>query len=175
MTEFMQRWEYGSSEFGWRAVGDADFIADLHSQTVQRTITPQEQTAILAFMRGGERKHGFANREQPPIGALHFAEEVFFFLKKWDYKTSEFGRRVLGDPSFITELKKAGDEGRSPTLRTVQRVREFMKGGAAKHRASARQPMPEAKPKRRPKADAKPDPGAKPKRARTRQREASPA
>lgn len=68
-----------------------------------------------------------------------FTERVETFMKMWGYTDSEFGRRALGDPNFILELRRAG---RSPTLRTVQKIEEYMKGGAKRHAQTARAKVP---------------------------------
>ena len=68
-----------------------------------------------------------------------FPERVEAFIKMWGYTDSEFGRRALGDPNFILELRRSG---RSPTLRTVQKIEEFMKGGAKRHATAARSKVP---------------------------------
>jgi hypothetical protein len=65
----------------------------------------------------------------------NFLEQVEVFLSQWGYTDSEFGRAAMGDPNFLTLLRKGE---RSPTLRTVDRVREFMSGGEAKHALAVR-------------------------------------
>lgn len=46
------------------------------------------------------------------------------FIKKHGMKPSRFGKLAVGDPCFVLELLR----GRSPTLRTVERIEKFMKG-----------------------------------------------
>jgi hypothetical protein len=51
-----------------------------------------------------------------------FTEELAAFLAATGITPSGFGRRALGDPNFVAELK----QGRSPNLRTIARARAFM-------------------------------------------------
>jgi hypothetical protein len=54
--------------------------------------------------------------------AKDFTDELAAFLAATGIKPSGFGRRALGDPNFVAELK----HGRSPNLRTIARARAFM-------------------------------------------------
>jgi hypothetical protein len=57
-----------------------------------------------------------------------FAAEVAAFLKQADMKPATFGKGAIGDPMFVTDLEK----GRAPNLRTIDRVRDFMRKHGAK-------------------------------------------
>lgn len=46
------------------------------------------------------------------------------FLKRHGMKPTKFGRLALKDPGFVRGL----NEGRSPTMRTVERLETFMEG-----------------------------------------------
>jgi hypothetical protein len=52
----------------------------------------------------------------------HFAKEVQTFLDATGYTPTRFGNECLNDPHFIPMLR----DGRSPTARTMDRVREWM-------------------------------------------------
>ena len=52
-----------------------------------------------------------------------FREEVAVFLSASGMKPSRFGRAAPGDPGFVAELNR----GRAPNLRTIARVRAFIK------------------------------------------------
>lgn len=47
------------------------------------------------------------------------------FLKRHGMKPTKFGRLAMKDPGFVKGLF---EEGRSPTIRTVERIEAFMKG-----------------------------------------------
>lgn len=51
-----------------------------------------------------------------------FTDDVEKFLKKTGVEPTIFGREALGDPSFVFDLRK----GRSPSARTMDKVREWM-------------------------------------------------
>lgn len=51
-----------------------------------------------------------------------FRTEVEDFLEASDIDPTTFGREALNDPSFVFDLRK----GRSPSVRTIDRVHEFM-------------------------------------------------
>jgi predicted transcriptional regulator len=52
----------------------------------------------------------------------HFAATVDAFLKASRMKATDFGREAVGDPSFITHLRR----GRSPSLATADKVLAFI-------------------------------------------------
>jgi hypothetical protein len=51
-----------------------------------------------------------------------FVERVEAFLVRSGMRPTDFGRESLGDPSFITHLRR----GRSPSLDTADRVNAFI-------------------------------------------------
>ena len=51
-----------------------------------------------------------------------FTDDVEKFLKRTGVEPTIFGREALGDPSFVFDLRK----GRSPSARTMDKVREWM-------------------------------------------------
>jgi hypothetical protein len=51
-----------------------------------------------------------------------FAGEVEAFLVASRMKPTDFGREAVGDPGFITHLRR----GRSPSLATADKVRAFI-------------------------------------------------
>ena len=51
-----------------------------------------------------------------------FRERVETFLEASGCKPTEFGRQAVGDPSFVTHLRR----GRSPTLATADKVLAFI-------------------------------------------------
>ena len=61
-------------------------------------------------------------------------EECEAFVALWEYGAADFSRRAVNDGSFLTKLRG----GRSPSERTMMKVRAFMEGGAAKHSKAAR-------------------------------------
>ncbi|GGC63795.1 hypothetical protein GCM10011504_47510 [Siccirubricoccus deserti] len=52
-----------------------------------------------------------------------FLAEVEAFLAASRMKPTDFGREAVGDPSFITHLRR----GRSPSLATADKVRVFIR------------------------------------------------
>jgi sulfate adenylyltransferase subunit 2 len=54
--------------------------------------------------------------------AQSFLAEIEDFLVKADTDASNLGKQALGDPSFVFDLRK----GRSPSTRTMERVREWI-------------------------------------------------
>ena len=56
-----------------------------------------------------------------------FTREVEAFLSQHSFEAATFGRKALNDPSFVNDLR----EGRSPTLKTIEKVRDFMASVAA--------------------------------------------
>lgn len=59
-----------------------------------------------------------------------FCQEVEAFLAESQMNATALGREALNDPGFVFDLRS----GRAPSLRTVERVREFM---VAKSRAAS--------------------------------------
>ena len=51
-----------------------------------------------------------------------FLDELAEFMKAYGFSESDFGRLFMRDPNFISETKA----GRSPTLRTVDRLGSMM-------------------------------------------------
>ena len=51
-----------------------------------------------------------------------FAVRVEAFLVKTGMRASDFGREAIGDPNFVTHLRR----GRSPTLATADKVTAFI-------------------------------------------------
>lgn len=58
----------------------------------------------------------------PRTYSEQFTAEVEAFLATSRMKPSDFGREAIGDPSFVTHLRR----GRSPSLATADRVRAFI-------------------------------------------------
>lgn len=58
-----------------------------------------------------------------------FLDDVESFLTEADLKPTQFGKEALGDPSFVFNLRN----GRSPSAKTMDRVREWI----ASRRAAA--------------------------------------
>ena len=54
--------------------------------------------------------------------AQSFRDEVEAFLKETGIEPTRFGREALKDPRFVFDLR----EGRSPSGRTMDRVRDWM-------------------------------------------------
>lgn len=55
-----------------------------------------------------------------------FLAEVDAFLSRTGMDPTRFGRQALNDPNFVFSVRK----GRSPSLRTIDRVRQFMADAA---------------------------------------------
>lgn len=140
---FMALWGYTDDEFGRRAMGDGDLMKNLRL-TPDNEITIEIRGELIEFMRGGASKHAKARRDKRPLPAPPptFLQRIETFVKTWGYTESEFGRRAMGDPNFITELRKTDKGRRSPTLRTIERVDHFMLGGALKHSRQVRERNP---------------------------------
>ena len=51
-----------------------------------------------------------------------FHATVEEFLERTGFKTTEFGRQAVGDPSLVLNLRR----GRSPTLATADRILAFI-------------------------------------------------
>lgn len=52
--------------------------------------------------------------------------EIAVFREKADMTESAFGRAAINDPNFVGDLRA----GRQPSLKLIDRVREFMQRGA---------------------------------------------
>lgn len=52
--------------------------------------------------------------------------EIAVFREKADMTESAFGRAAVNDPNFVGDLRT----GRQPSLKLIDRVREFMQCGA---------------------------------------------
>lgn len=52
-----------------------------------------------------------------------FVEEINGFLERYGISPTMFGREVRNDPTFVSRMRK----GRSPTLKSVDQIRENMK------------------------------------------------
>ena len=108
---FIQRRGMTRTGFGEAALRDPSFVAE-----AGRGRSPRLDTAdrLLAFM-GLE-----------PIGP-GFRREVDAFLAVTGAKSSELGREVSGNPSFVSWLRRGG----SPRLATVDKARAWMVGAAS--------------------------------------------
>jgi hypothetical protein len=53
---------------------------------------------------------------------VHLLREVENFLRHSEISPARFGRKAMGDPRFVFDLRK----GRDPRPRTVARVRAFL-------------------------------------------------
>lgn len=62
-----------------------------------------------------------------------FTNDVEKFLKRTGVDPTSFGREALGDPSFVFDLRK----GRSPSARTMDKVREWMNDWKASTKTEA--------------------------------------
>ncbi len=102
--------------FGRDAVDDGSFLGRLDRGSDVRLETADR---VLAFL-GKE-----------PMGP-RFLREIEAWLRVTRTKAHLLGRQALGDPTFVLRLSR----GRSPTLRTFDRVRAFM---AANARAAERE------------------------------------
>lgn len=60
------------------------------------------------------------------------AVEIRAFLAETGWRPHWLGKRALNDPAFAQQVL---DKGRSPTGRTAERVRAFMREALAAHRA----------------------------------------
>ena len=96
--------------FGRDAVDDGSFLGRLDRGSDVRLETADK---VLAFL--GEE----------PMGP-RFLCEIEAWLRVTRTKPHLLGRQALGDPTFVLRLSR----GRSPTLRTFDRVRAFMAANA---------------------------------------------
>jgi len=73
--------------------------------------------------------------------ASAFLSEIEAFLARQRAAPSTFGRGAVGDPNFVWELRA----GRAPSLRLVDRAREYMRtASTARGRAAHAAAEPEA-------------------------------
>lgn len=54
-----------------------------------------------------------------------FIAEIEAYLERTQMPKSVFGRKAVGDPTFLIDL----GSGRSPSIRLVEKAREFMRTG----------------------------------------------
>ena len=59
--------------------------------------------------------------------AQSFLTDIESFLTDAEIDSTTLGKQALGDPSFVSDLRK----GRSPSSRTMERVRNWMRTMAA--------------------------------------------
>lgn len=60
------------------------------------------------------------------VTAESFLSEIDAFLKAKEMSESAFGKAVVGDPNFVSDLRA----GRSPGLKTVGKVATYLKANA---------------------------------------------
>jgi hypothetical protein len=60
------------------------------------------------------------------VTAESFLSEIDAFLKAKGVSESAFGKAVVGDPNFVSDLRA----GRSPGLKTVGKVADYLKANA---------------------------------------------
>ncbi len=72
--------------------------------------------------------------------AQTFLAEIETYLNRSGSDATTFGKQVLGDPSFVFDLRK----GRSPSTRTMEKVRAAMLKPEAPHSAPAQAIAPKA-------------------------------
>lgn len=56
------------------------------------------------------------------LTAQAFQTEIENFLSRTGMAASAFGKAAVGDPSFVKEIR----EGRTPSLKTAERVIQFI-------------------------------------------------
>ena len=97
--------------FGKAALGDPGLVSSLRRGRSPRVSTVDR---VLDFM------------SDSPLSSA-FLGEVEAYLSVTQMKRSVLGARAVGNPSFVAQLCR----GVSPTLRSVHRVREWMKAHAS--------------------------------------------
>ena len=137
VEEYCTRRGLGLRAFGAAATGDAELVPELAGG---RSPTLETVEAVLAEMGG-------------PLASPAFDAEVKAFLEVTGTKRSVLGRGATNNPSFVAHL----EDGMSPTLRTVGKVRAWIAAHASPAEARAIRcrtgPMPKFlsdKPRRRP-------------------------
>ncbi|MFT4055207.1 MAG: hypothetical protein QM681_11935 [Novosphingobium sp.] len=71
--------------------------------------------------------HFYAESDAPPRYVAPILREIEEFLRTKPIAESTFGVKAAGDSRFIYTLR----QGRDPSSRIVERVRNFMRGEAA--------------------------------------------
>ncbi|EZP79519.1 hypothetical protein BV97_03956 [Novosphingobium resinovorum] len=71
--------------------------------------------------------HFYAASDAPPRYVAPILREIEDYLAGSPMSVTTFGTKAMGDPRFIYTLR----QGRDPSSRTVERVRNFMRGEAA--------------------------------------------
>ena len=117
VEEYCARRGLGLRAFGADALGDAEFVPSLARR---RSPTLETVDALLAAM------------DMAPAGPV-FDAEVEAFLDVTGTKRSVLGRGATNNPSFVPQL----EQGTSPTLRTVGKVRAWMAAHASAAEARA--------------------------------------
>ena len=117
IDEYCARKGLGLRAFGADAAGDAEFLPSL---VRGRSPTLETVDAVLAFI------------DMAPAGPA-FDAEVEAFLTVTGTKRSVLGRGATNNPSFVAHL----EQGTSPTLRTVHKVRAWMAAHARPAEAKA--------------------------------------
>jgi len=79
--------------------------------------------------------------------AKSFLDDIEQFLAETKVDTTTLGKQALGDPSFVSDLRK----GRSPSTRTMERIREWMR--ARRNEAPKRTSAPNSLSSQTPKAE----------------------
>lgn len=64
--------------------------------------------------------------------AEEFSQEIDAYLEAAHLSATALGRAALGDPGFVFGLRN----GRSPSLRTIDKVRAFMRANPPKSEAA---------------------------------------
>ncbi len=145
------RKDVGLRAFGAAATGDAEFFPDL----TRKKRSPTLRTVDRILKELG----------QAPIGP-YFEAEIDAFLAVTGTKVSVLGRGAANNPSFVAHI----EDGMSPKLRTVGRVRAWMAAHAslAERREIRRRtgPMPDllSDAPRRPRRSCRPSATALPAR-----------
>lgn len=71
-------------------------------------------------------------------------DQIEQFMVRWNYTPTEFSIRALGDPQFVAAFRSGI---RSPSLRTVNKLTDFMAGPAIRHLEEVRALFPYNKPR----------------------------
>jgi hypothetical protein len=146
IADFCLMWGYTEHEFCTRAGFPPSYLMQLRGGNAP---SEGDLARLKQFMLGGLARHGQAARrkadndareaalppapERPhrrPIADTATPDERQFiwlieeFANRWNYTDSDFGREAMGDPNFVQELRNP--DGRSPTLRTVSKVKAWM-------------------------------------------------
>ena len=122
---YLARANMSGRRFGLMALGDPGFVSSLKAGRSLRLDTADR---VLEFMN------------EAPIGPT-FRSEVEAFLSRTGMKPYRFGSDAVDDSSFVTKLRS----GASPQLRTVERVRRWMRPALL---APGSQPFGQGRPRR---------------------------